>query len=56
MCISFHLYFISFIFHFGSLVITPTRNCTHFLKIGFVVAGGGFIPIIGNKSDKKEKL
>ena len=23
---------------FGSPGITPTRNCTHFLKIGFVVA------------------
>ena len=31
----------------GSLGIAPTRNCTYFLKIGFVVAGGaaGFIPI-----------
>ena len=30
----------------GSLSITPTRNCTHFLKSVFVVAGGGFFPII----------
>ena len=26
----------------GSLCIAPRRNCTYFLKIGFVVAGGGF--------------
>ena len=26
----------------GSLSIAPTRDCTHILKIGFVVAGGGF--------------
>ena len=26
----------------GSHGIEPTRNRTHFLKIGFVVAGGGF--------------
>ena len=24
--------------------IAPTRNSSHFLKIGFVVAGAGFIP------------
>ena len=27
----------------GSLGIAPARNCTQFLKIGFVVAGGGFL-------------
>ena len=40
---------------FGSLVIARTRNCTHFLRIGFVVAGGWFYSYIinqGNKSDK----
>ena len=26
----------------GSLGFAPTRNCTHCIKIGFVVAGGGF--------------
>ena len=33
----------------GSLGIAPTRNCTHFLKNGFVVAGAVFIPIISKK-------
>ena len=37
----------------GSRGIEPTRNGTHFLKIGFVVAGVGFIPII---SDKERKI
>ena len=44
---------------FGSLGIAPTRNCTHFLKIGFVVAGGGFYSYYiqrGNKSDKERKI
>jgi len=39
---SFHSYRI----YFGSHGIEPKRDLTHFLKIGFVVAGGGFIPII----------
>ena len=26
---------------FGSRGIAPTQNCTHFLKIGFVIAGVG---------------
>ena len=30
-------------FYQSSLGIAPKRNCTHFLKIGFVVAGGGFL-------------
>ena len=30
----------------GSLGIAPTWDCTHFLKIGFVVARGRFIHII----------
>ena len=40
----------------GSLGIAPTRNCTHFLKIGFGVAGDGFYSYYihqGNKSDKE---
>ena len=43
----------------GSLGIAPTRNFTHFLKIEFVVAGDGFIPIISTKGinqKKKEKV
>ena len=43
----------------GSLDIAPTRNCTNFLKIEFVVAGGGFISYFiskGNKSDKEKKI
>ena len=42
----------------GLLGIAPTLNCTHFLKIGCVVAGGGFYSYYihqGNKSDKKGK-
>ena len=44
---------------YGSLGIAPTRNYTHFLKIGFVVAGGGFYSYFihqRNKSDKKRKI
>ena len=41
----------------GSLGIAPTRNCTHFLKIWFVVAGGGFYSYYyihkGNKQDNE---
>ena len=33
----------------SSLGFAPTRNFTHFLKIGFVVAGGGFSPILSIK-------
>ena len=43
----------------GSLGIAPTRNCTYFFKIGFVVAGGGFCFYYihqGNKSDKERKI
>ena len=43
----------------GSLGIAPTRNCAHFLKIGFVVAGGGVYSYFiqqGNKSDKEMKI
>ena len=43
----------------GSLSIAPKRNCTHFFKIGFVVAGCGFYFYYiqqGNKSDKERKL
>ena len=29
----------------GSIGIAPTRDCTHFNKILFVVAGAGFIPM-----------
>ena len=45
--------------HNGSLGIAPTRNCIYFLKIGFVVAGGGcysFYMYHGNISDKESKL
>ena len=44
---------------YGSLGIAPTRNCTHFLKIGFVVAEGGFYSYYihqRNKSDKEGKI
>ena len=41
----------------GSLGIAPTRNCTHLIKIGFVVAGSGFHSYHqGNKSDKERKI
>ena len=43
----------------GSLGIAPTRDCTHFLKIGFVVARGGFYSYYGyqgNKFDKERKI
>ena len=43
----------------GSLGIAPTRNCTHFLKIEFVVARGGFYSYYihqGNKSEIERKL
>ena len=43
----------------GRLGIAPTRNCTHFLKIGLVVAGGGFYSYyihLGYKSDKERKI
>ena len=43
----------------GSLGITPTRNCNHFLKIEFVVAESwlNFYYIHqGNKSDKERKI
>ena len=36
-----------------------TRNCTHFLKIGFLIAGGGFYSYCiqqGNKLDKEIKI
>ena len=39
--------------------IAPTRNCTHFLKIGFMVAGGGFYSYYihhGNYSDKERNI
>ena len=44
---------------YGSLDIAPTRNCTLFLKIGFVVNGGGFYSYYiqeGNKSNKERKI
>ena len=43
----------------GSRDIATTRNCTQFLKIGFVAAGGGFYSYYinkGNKSDKERKI
>ena len=43
----------------GSLGIAPTLNCTHFPKIGFVVAGGGVLFIFYakgiNQLDNKRK-
>ena len=43
----------------GSLGIAPTWDCTHILKIGFVVSGGGFYSYYipqGNKSFKERKI
>ena len=43
----------------GSLGITPTQNCTYFLKIKFAVARGGLYYYYihqGNKSDKERKI
>ena len=43
----------------GSLGIEPTWNGTHFHKIRFVFAGGGFYFNYihqGNKSDKERKI
>jgi hypothetical protein len=45
--------------HSGSIGIAPTHNCTHFLKIGFVVAWGGFYSYYirqGNKIDKERQI
>ena len=42
-----------------SLGIAPTRDFNHFLKVGFVVAGGGFYSYYihqGNKLDKERKI
>ena len=42
-----------------SLSIAPTRDCTNYLKIRFVVAGGGFYSYFihqGNKSDIERKI
>ena len=40
----------------GSLGIAPTGNCTHFLKIGFVVAEGGFNSYYIHQWDKSDKV
>ena len=43
----------------GLLGYAPTRNCTHFLKIGFVIDKGRFYSYYfhqGNKSDKERKI
>ena len=43
----------------GTLGIAPTRNCTNFLKIGFVVARGGFYSYYihqAKKLDKERKI
>ena len=62
---SFNIWFDSYHSHdheYGSLGIAPIRNCTHFLKIEFVVAGAGRVFIFsyyihqGNKSDKDRKI
>ena len=46
--------------HFlGSIGIAPTRDCTNFHTIGFVIAGGGFYSYDinqGKKLDTKEKF
>ena len=44
---------------YGSLGIAPTRDCTHILKIGLVVAMASLIPILytkGINQIKKGKL
>jgi hypothetical protein len=53
--ISFVTRYLSYVKYDDSLGIAPTRNCTHFIKIGFLVAGLGFYSFNihqGNKSDK----
>ena len=43
----------------GSISIAPTRDCTHFLKIWFVVTGCGFYSYDihqGNKLDNESKI
>ena len=40
---------------FGSHGIEPKRDWTHFLKIGFVVAGGGFYSYYNLQSIKLDK-
>ena len=52
MIISKTPYRISF---FGSRGIQPTRDSTHFLKIGFVVAGGGFYSYYNHQCIKLDK-
>jgi hypothetical protein len=39
--------------------MASTQDCTHFHKIGFMVAGGGFYSYYihqGNKLDKERKI
>ena len=51
--------FYVFIIYSGSLVIEPTRYCTHFFKIVFIIAVGGFYSYYihqGNRSDKERKI
>ena len=43
----------------GSIGIAPTLDCTHFLEIGIVVAGGGFYSYYihqDNKLDEERKI
>ena len=42
----------------GSLIIASTHNCTLFLKIGFMIAGGSFYSyyVHQDKSDKESKI
>ena len=40
---------------YGSHGIEPTRDCTNFLKIGFVVPRGGFNSYFNLQSIKSEK-
>ena len=41
--------------YYGSRGIAPTRNCTHFLKIRFVVAGGGFYSYYNHQCIRLDK-
>ena len=60
--LSYFFYLISSSMYFllGSLVIAPTQDSTHFLKIRFWSLLAGFTPIIStmqwNKSDKERKI
>ena len=49
----------AYIRKFGFLGIAPTRDCTHFLKIEFMVTGSKFYSYYiqqGNELDKERKI